>query len=101
MFRRTRLLLGLLSATFIVSWTLIWLGWTTFPDRRVPHVLFPQSPGTVPEVVTDLLSVFRHYEPVPKKINVTHPAKTSAETQDGLAELVHIDYEDVKNMRRI
>jgi alpha 1,2-mannosyltransferase len=79
----------------------MYLGWTTFPDRRVPHVLLPQSPTTLPEVVTDLLWIFRQYEPVPKKINVTHPAKTSAETQDGLAELVHIDYEDVQSMRRI
>jgi alpha 1,2-mannosyltransferase len=100
MFRR-RLLLGLLSAGFIVSWTLVCLGGTTFPDRRAPDVRFPQSSDTLPKVATDLLSIFRQYEPVPKKINVTHPAKTSAEPQDGLAELVQIDYEDVKNMRRI
>src|SRR5271170_1161096 len=100
MFRRTRLLLGVFSAVFIVTWTLIRLGWTTFPDRPVPRVLSLQTPDTLPQVVDDLLSMFRQYEPVPTNINVTHPAKTSAELQNGLEELVYIGYEDVQDMRR-
>ena len=101
MFRRFRVLLGVLVAAVILIWTLRRLGWTTLPDRPIPRVVFPQTPDTLPQVVAGLLSTFRQLEPVPSKLNVTHPAKTRAEPQDGLEELLQISHEDITHMREI
>ena len=94
-------MLGVLSAVSIVTWILVHLWWATFPDRPVPRVLYPQTPDSLPQVVADLLSMFRQFEPIPTNIDLTHPAETSAEPQGGLGELVHISYEDLQHMRRI
>ena len=70
-------------------------------DQRLPRVL-PQTPSdSLPHVVDDLLSLFRSYEPIPANINVSRAARTSEERQDGLDELLRLDYQDILDTRYI
>ena len=95
-----RLLLGALTAGFILIWSLLRFGRSSLSDERLPRIL-PQTPDSLPQVVDDLLSMFRQYEPIPKSINISQAARTTAEAQDGLDELLYIDYDDIQEMRHI